>query len=333
MMKKKQYMDRKSVLILLIIAILIIPLVSKSQECERVKITDFPIEDLPTMAERPQLNGEVAYKYYYGIGVEKDYVKARYLAFIEAEKEGGDGPFDGYSILMMLYANGYGVKKDLNLSIRLACANIWSAPAELEGRTQHLKDIKTGDSTGTFDVCDDITSGRMDGMCHLIPYELAEVKRNQTLDSITEKWTPREKQAYMELRKAANDFFDLRMEFEVDLTGTSREAFSLEEREDLEDQFLRHITRADRCTMKHFSVKDFLKADNTMNVVYSKIKYEDITIEGSITKEQVRKTQRVWIQYRKAWAAFAAIKCPHTEISWKTMITNERIEELQNIGE
>jgi hypothetical protein len=323
----------KNVFGLIILIILIFPLALRSQGCEKVKISDFPIKDQPTENDKLKLKDEEPYIYYYGIGVKIDYVKARHLALIDLEKNvRGKSVIDGYSILMMLYANGFGVDRNLDLSIRLACGNVGGAPAELEGRVQHLKNLKGGDSTEIFDVCDDITSGFMDGICHSIQSEIMAVNRKQDLDSIISKWSVQERQSYRMLRKAADSFFDKRVVFEVDLTGTSRAAFQQDESDELEDGFLSKLRKADKCSIKKYPQNDFLESDGKLNKVYSKIKDNTISIYGSVTKEGVKKTEIKWIQYRDAWVTFASIKCPLIPgIWWKTMITNERIEELQNL--
>ena len=176
---------KSSIFILQVLAILITPLALKSQDCKKVKITDFPAKDRPSAFAREQLKGKQSYKYYYGIGVAVDYVKARRIAFIEMEKKGNnEGDFEGSSILMMLYANGFGVKRNLDLSIRLACANVGGANAEVEGRVQHLKEMKSDGSDEVFDICDDITSGYMEGMCQSIHSEKADIERKLKVNSI-----------------------------------------------------------------------------------------------------------------------------------------------------
>ena len=224
------YPQIPKVFIWTMLAILGMPLRSISQDCEKVKMTDFPAKDLPTKADRLKLKGGNPWTYYYGIGVKVDYVRARHLAFMDVEQQGPKGTLlDGYAILLMLYANGFGVERNLDLSIRLACANVRGAPAEIEGRTGHLKAMQSGDSTGIFDICDDITSGAMDGFCHSIRSALTDVNRKQEMDSVISKWTDRERQAFQELRNAADSFFDYEVVYEVDLTGTSRDAFQLDD--------------------------------------------------------------------------------------------------------
>ncbi len=173
--------------ILLGVAISMLPLLSYSQACDSVKPKDFPAKDLPTAAERVQLRGEESCKYYYGIGAPKDYVKARKLAFIEWEAADNYGPFEGPGIILMLYANGYGVKRNLDLCIRLACANIGGAPAEVEYRVQHLKKMKANISKEVFDVCDDATSGYMSGWCQSIEFEWGTVTQ-ENIKATQREW-------------------------------------------------------------------------------------------------------------------------------------------------
>jgi uncharacterized protein YecT (DUF1311 family) len=52
---------------------------------------------------------------------------------------------------------------------------------------------------------------------------------------------------------------------------------------------------------------------------------------GTVTKEGIKSTQRKWIRYRDAWVVFGGVRCPEiTDTSWKTLITRERIAQLQD---
>ncbi len=329
-----QISKTKIVAIFQILLFLTTPLMSMTQDCKKVEIRDFPAKDLPSESDRAKLKNKESYKYYYGIGTEINYVKARQKAFMEIEKNSGESPIDGYCVLMMLYANGFGVERNLDLSIRIACANVWSSPAEFKGRIQHLTDMKTELSKGTFDICDDITSGLMDGICHGIRSEITDIQRKERIDSVILKWTTQEKQSYQELRNAADSFFELSNMYEVDMTGTSRNAMMLDHSDDLDEEFLDKIEKADNCSLNKYLRKDFNETDKKLNSVYSKIKDDTLAIYGSVTKAGVRKTQRKWLLYRDAWAHFGTIKCPtSTEFWWKTMITKERIIQLQDLVE
>lgn len=50
---------------------------------------------------------------------------------------------------MQIYANGLGVPRNLELATEYAC-QIWSAPAESDGRVLHLQALAANPATSTF---------------------------------------------------------------------------------------------------------------------------------------------------------------------------------------
>lgn len=335
-----QRMYRSSYLLRLTLVIMIAcgfinPTELRSQECEKVKITDFPQKDLQQNLDTITTKKQDSYKYYYGIGVPIDYTKARQLAFIEMKIDSsGYDPFEGPSILMMLYANGFGVKRNLDISLRLACANVNGAQAEIEGRMQHLRDLmsKSGSKTiDTFDICDDITSGYMMGWCSSLESEKAEIQRTARINSIIAHWSPGELSAYKKLRQTASKFFSKKLDNEVDLSGTARAMVEINENDKLEDDFENKIVNSDKCDFRNYSLADLQKADKELNAVYLKILGIKNFEWGTVNQSGIKSTQREWIKYRDAWASFVAIKCPQVSLtSIKTLITKLRIEDLKS---
>src|SRR5438132_323567 len=100
--------------------------------CKQVEKTPFPEGDKPTEKEKLSLGDCDTEALYYGIGLKADPVAARKCAFTQL---GGDldTVFGGTAILMVIYANGKGVKQNFDLAIELAC-QIGGAPAEIDGR-------------------------------------------------------------------------------------------------------------------------------------------------------------------------------------------------------
>ena len=308
-----------------------ISLNARSQNCETVKISDFPPKDLPKDLSPGILKQENSYKYYYGIGVKIDYIKARNLAFIEMSTPDytGNG-FGGPVILMMIYANGYDVERNLDLSIRLACANVNGAPAEIEGRLDHLKEMKSTGSKETFDICDDLSSGFMMGVCQGIISQKASYKRNTEIDSVTKTWSRKERAEFDKLRKTANIYFDARSTSEVDLSGTARAMYEYQESDNLENAFRNHVFEVDHCDIKMTSSGDFIKSGKELDSVYSLVLNKKPFDYGTVTKDQIRQTQKKWIAYRDAWVRFGKIKCPNSNgETIKTIVTKERIEQLR----
>lgn len=307
----------------------ILSLTATAQDCPKVSIADFPKKDLPPAAFTSKGN-KSSVSYYYGLGVPINYETARYMAFREFDRE-DIGPLEGASVLLMLYANGYGVKRDLDLCIRLACGNVGFAPAEIEGRIQHLKDIKSGASHDTFDICDDITSGYMMGFCTSIVTERNEYERQAQLERIVRRWPAKDTAAFGRLHIAATNYFEARTANEVDLSGTAWATMSMTESDSLETNFVNRIHEADMCSMHGYSVQDFTTADAELNAVYKKVMGTKSDGWGTVTRDGIKVVQRAWLKYRDAWATFGKTHCPQIpEETWKTILTKERIVQLRD---
>src|SRR4051812_40466716 len=126
---------------------------------------DPPAADRPDARTAATLKDCDSEKLYYGIGMKADPVRARQCAFLEMQKEPDEGIFAGRTMLMTVYANGIGAKRDLDVATHLACG-LDGAPAEVDGRVRHLAGLKAKGWTGRdFDFCDDITSGLAMGYC------------------------------------------------------------------------------------------------------------------------------------------------------------------------
>ena len=115
--------------------------------CKRLEDRAPPAADRPTPAQARALKDCDSEALYYGEKGPPDFVKARLCAFQEDDEGKGDSRtedvFAGQTILMQLYANGLGgVKRDLDQATAYACA-IDGAPAEVDGRVQHLQALKT----------------------------------------------------------------------------------------------------------------------------------------------------------------------------------------------
>jgi uncharacterized protein YecT (DUF1311 family) len=300
--------------------------------CQQYKSITLPDKDRPSAEEKRALAQCDSEALYYGFGQSPDLVKARKCAYIEAERASDETVLGGRALLMVIYANGKGADRNLDVAIKLAC-EVGFAPAEIEGRVQHLVKLKQQHWMGNdFSFCDDITSGYMQGFCADQQERFNAVKRDSKLQGIFAKWSPADRQAYAALRQTANEFFKSSSENEVDLSGTGRAAFQIQQQASLNDGFASSIQQFEQGKLPRFSPADFTKADASLNAVYQKIQQKKKDDEwGTVTAENIRKTQRVWIRYRDAWLAFGQRKYPTVSAdSWKTWLTLERTKMLQS---
>ena len=317
--------------------------VTPVQKNEHVSLSDFPSQDLPTAADRENLIGESAKNFYYGVGEPVDYKKSRIAALLEMDSrskniENEDRDYySAPSILMMIYANGFGVQKNIDLSIRLAKFYVGGTPSEIDERIKHIKRMNNL-FHGVFDVCDDIpidTGIRSiyldeqkvdDYIRGMMPYDI------QTKLPAQKTWSREQIDAFNNLEKVANDYFTKRIYNEIDLSGTGRGEYENDETNLLENDFLEILGLLENKKIPECSHSVILKSDFELNETYKKaLKINDIP-HGTITSVGIRVVQRRWIAYCDAWIKFAALRYPKVPSdSLRKVLTDVRNAQLSDL--
>lgn len=288
-----------------------------------------PASDAATEAERTALAGCDSEALYYGIGIPKDPVAARKCAMLERSKQ---LMYGGEAILMMIYANGQGVPRNDDLATKFACV-IGGAPAEIAGRVEHLQQRREDpNAPPDFDLCDDITSGLMMGHCAAHARRVGDVARAARKSAFIASLAPAERAAFDVLDKAAADFFSARVDGEVDLSGTARAMFQIEEEVKLAEDFLAALTSD--FSPPSVTPEAFAAADAELNAIYkSAMRCAADSACGTINPVDLRNTERAWMVYRDAWAKFGTLVRPNTTPeAWKTWAVRARIEQLEQMA-
>jgi uncharacterized protein YecT (DUF1311 family) len=279
--------------------------------CRKVRDREPPASDRPDAATAASLKGCDSEALYYGIGMPADPVRARQCAFLEAES-GDDGVLSGRTMLMTIYANGRGARRDLDVATHLACG-IEGAPAESHGRVTHLAELEgQARPEEDFHYCNDITSGLAMGYCAAHDARIAGAKRESELGRLTADWTPAEKEAFARLRQAQEAFAEAHGSGEVDMTGTARGAMAVGAEEEARDQFLTLLRELAAGHPPRYDAGGYRAADARLNTAYRKRMQATVPVDspGAIARQGVRDAQRAWLRYRDSFLAFAAIKYP-----------------------
>ena len=307
--------------------------------CSALADVALPAADQPDAAARERLRSCSSEDFYYADAGKPDYVQARLCAYVERSK-GNDVMFGGAAVLMMIYANGDGVARNLPLAKRFAC-EVDGAPAELDGRLQHLDALaKATQHSERFDLCDDITSGYMMGFCASRAADAAKVQRDRRTTALTAGWNDADRAAFASLQAAADAYFDAVVDGEVDMGGTARGALAIGAREALEDALADNLARFERGDLPRGDAAQFAAADKSLNASYAaamraaKVEAgEDFSALGTVKPEGIRAAERAWINYRDAWVAFGAQRYPAVAPqSWRTHFTVERDAALKALA-
>ncbi|MCE3289939.1 MAG: hypothetical protein K0R83_1951 [Caulobacter sp.] len=295
--------------------------------CAKYRKVEPPAADRPTAAQLAALKDCDSADAYYAINGVEDLVKARRCAFAEMARNENDGP-SGAGVLMMIYANGRGVKPNLPYAMRMACT-VGGAPFEVEGRLASLEGRMAGEGNGTaFDYCDDVTSGYAAGRCAMIGARVQDHQRATRIAELGRGWTPAQKAAWDRVIAAETAYADALANGEVDLSGTLRGVFALEAEGDIKDGTLGLLEALDGKAMDKAGPGEFQRSDAALNAAWKKVTAFGFEDFGTVSKDGVRTTQRAWIKYRDAWSAFAGLSWPSMGETAADYLTKERTNAL-----
>jgi uncharacterized protein YecT (DUF1311 family) len=252
---------------------------------------------------------------YYGFSGKPNYAAALQCGWYQRThpEPYNSSMFRGPGVLAMLYANGYGVARDYKLAMRFVCENEWSAEAELDYRLGHLAYLRDGGAENEpFDLCTDATSGLTGGWCADISARTEGVKRERRLHAAVAKLPPAAREKLPALQKAEAEFEKTRVETEIDLSGTLRGAFQIEDEQKLREQFVMNLTRFAAVDIPKSGAAELAKLDGQLNEAYQRIQHSPAkTWEyGTIKPEGIQRTQRTWIKLAAAWEDFGRVAYP-----------------------
>jgi uncharacterized protein YecT (DUF1311 family) len=249
-----------------------------------------------------------------------------------AEATGND------AVLMMMYANGYGMARDTERAIHHAC-KLDTAKAEMEIRIAYLASPAAASERHPFDLCDHITSGRMGGVCAAIGEDRDDRVRAARLDRFATSLPATARAPFARLRQAA-DAFAKQSAAEVDMTGTGGPGFATQHAGRRDQEFMETLLKAASGKLPSADAAQLARLDQELNAQYRTVlglpseneNHPERIRYSTVEREDVRSTERAWLAYRDAWEAFtAAARLPADVISIKAMLTRQRIAQLKRI--
>jgi uncharacterized protein YecT (DUF1311 family) len=242
------------------------------------------------------------------------------------------------AVLMMLYANGFGVARNTDVAIHYACSLDFAAKAEMEARVAHLAG---GLPAGTvFDQCDDITSGRMGAVCANIAAAQESRVREARLDRVARAIPPAAVPAFRTLRAAAEAYAGAATA-EVDMQGTAAVALAIEHETKLREQFMHAVLDVIDDKLPATPHADAARLDAALNATYRQLMSAPVKQpdapgrigDSTIDRGEIRKVERLWLAYRDAFVAFRArLPSGADPDTITTLLLRQRVDALKSIS-
>lgn len=242
------------------------------------------------------------------------------------------------NVLMMLYANGFGVQRDTDRAIHYACSLEFIAKSEMEHRIEHLAAGLRGEVP--FDQCDDITSGYMGSICAAIREGQDNRVRRARLDRIAGALSAASRGAFAKLRAAAERYATEAMG-EVDMQGTAAPELAMEHSGRLREQFMQAALDTASAKLPPASAAEYAQRDGELNALYQAVmtapttreNWPDSIGDSTISHAEVRKIEQLWLAYRDAFVAYVAtLPSGPDPVAVKTLLTSQRINGLAKVA-
>lgn len=270
---------------------------------------------------------------YYDKRSQAETSAAEWKAVRECALAHGDKP-----VLMMLYANGFGVERDIDVAMHYACSLDFAAKAEMEGRIAHLAAMRPG--SPVFDQCDDITSGRMGTICAGIRERQAGRVRDARLERTVRQLSRAARGRFDALRTAAEGYANAGAA-ETDMQGTAAPGLATARAGRLREEFVQAVLDAAAGRLASSSAQQVTELDRELNRIYrevmaipsSQANRPDQIGESTISRADVRDAERRWIAYRDAFLAFGA-RMPSGSDSHAihALLLRQRIDALRRVA-
>jgi uncharacterized protein YecT (DUF1311 family) len=124
------------------------------------------------------------------------------------------------------------------------------------------------------------------------------------------------------------------------MSGTGGAGFALHDMGRRDEEFMETLLKAASGALPRASAAQLEQLDRQLNTSYRELlgkpsedkSHPDRLGDSTVTRADVRSTERVWLAYRDAWEPFlAAARLPVDFISVKAALTRQRIAQLKRI--
>ncbi|ARJ65083.1 hypothetical protein WV31_05100 [Magnetospirillum sp. ME-1] len=302
------------------------PIPPREELCARFEAIQLPAEDIPDPNDLGTLKTCDSEALYFGLGSPPNPHAARICAMARYRQDGAS--YEGAAVLILLYANGLGGERRMDVAISLACR--YPGP--------HVEDLYTRQmsqwSGSNYSWCDSGPNDTSNDWCAIHTHRIEGITRNAALDNLARRWPPpAAAKAFTRLSAATEEFITTQVGNEVDYSGTLRHYDYRAADTWARETFLEELNAMADGSPPYHGAEKAGPTNSHLNAVYRavmRVPAETFARKfGTIDQKGIKVTQAAWIEYRDAWIAFASQVDPHfRRDAVENWINQDRIEEL-----
>ena len=164
--------------------------------------------------------------------------------------------------------------------------------------------------------------------------DLADSARLTLLKALSTQVSPGARSGYSRLCDAAYAYADVHSNNEVDLTGSGRDDFMVEDRQNILNDFVNRLQALFDNRVAPATELEARAADVRLNAIWAGLTAHPETLRhaGTVRLSGIRETQRTWLKYRDAFVRFARLQAgvgPSTSILFQ--LTSDRSREIDSL--
>lgn len=291
-----------------------------AKKCQSVGTVRIPIEDRVNEEEKKSLTSCDAEVLYYGNQLEINQKKTLQCAI--ATKD--------YGVLMMIYANGYGVKKNMDLALHFAC-KVDREYFSISELVNELILMAKKNTKKTIDLYGYLVFPLAN--LHLIDLisRIDKSEQDNYAQNLIHNFTTQERGLYEQIKKSEVKFINLHNESDMESRADIKEQEEVRLKR-LSVVFLKQMAT---CQIHEYGKEDYLKVDKILNSRYqdkiAEFQKNESAEYARFLVDRLKKTEREWIHNKYLWEQLGQLRCPQINpYTWSTILTRERAIQLTN---
>jgi len=211
-------------------------------------------------------------------------------------------------------------------------------PAEVAARREHLPELKSPADEADKPIRHNDAGRLLGGYCSQWALQRNDKVRNALLDQMFCQWKAAQRRELKYLRKAMVEFAGARAWLETDMSNPAQAIRTIWAQEEVKNQFMSDLEQFERGSLPEFSPAQLTALNNQLDQAWRTLMHhmsagsDGAGACGTVGREDIQETQRIWLRYCGAWVTFGYARYPEVAAhSWLALLSGRRIRQLNEL--